>query len=359
MIFRKVVGIINSVEIKLYEKLISKYVEKVKHVDGVKAIMQMGSFTAPGLSDIDIIVVVDNDNFPKWEDISIKLLLKEEKGYEVIAHDVFVYPEYLSNYIEGLFYIDRKIMLYGEEIGGKLPAKMIEELKLILSFEYTINRLEILAMMVSSTQINIREILLYISTLRHTYTLLNSFKIIDDEECERRIAEIENLRLLSIDNGDIAFKEGLSQWILPSYEAVYESVLLLGEKLNYRSVKPKKWVLNYKKLVVDTDTVPAAVTFFTKNDKLNKKFRGKVLVEAMPSLVHNHVDQYKKMKEKNKNDFEELDAIHLRYQLAICHKKFIKQSGYPLAKSYIIIENERPRLQDIIKEAFLTILSIT
>jgi len=358
MIFKKISGLINTVPLSTYEELISLYVDKVKGVKGVVSIIQMGSFTAPGLSDIDIIVIVDEYNLPKWEEISIKKLLVEENGFEVIAHDVFAYPKYLAKYIEGLFYLDRKKVLFGKEIGGYLSSEMIDKLKLILSFEYTVNRLEILVTMTSLPDISIRDILLYISTLRHTYILLNSFDIISDKECNSRIVEIENLRKYSLDNNDYEFKNDLNNWIVPSYKAVYNSVLLLGIKLNYEPLpKRRKWILNYKKLIFDIDKVEEAVKFFVKNDTFNKKFKGRILVEAMPSLIHDHIGKYKNLVKNEVQEFDKLDAINLRYSLAIKHKEFIKSTNYPLAKSYIIIENELPRLQDTIKKLFLRIIS--
>ena len=41
-------------------------------------------------------------------DISIRELCKGCEAFEVIAHDVFIYPEFIAKYIEGLFYINKK-----------------------------------------------------------------------------------------------------------------------------------------------------------------------------------------------------------------------------------------------------------
>ena len=72
MRFNKLHGSIKYVSLSVYNELISSYVNIVKKVEGVKSIVQIGSFSTPGLSDIDIIVIVDDLNPPKWDEISIK-----------------------------------------------------------------------------------------------------------------------------------------------------------------------------------------------------------------------------------------------------------------------------------------------
>jgi hypothetical protein len=358
MIFKNIYGKINLVPLTAYEELISNYVDIVKEVTGVKSIIQIGSFTVPGLSDIDIIVIVDDKNPPDWEDISIRKLLKGQKGYEVIAHDVFVYPEYLSKHIEGLFYIDRKIILYGDDIGGQLSVEMVEDLKLILSFEYTVHRLETLVMLTALTNTNIRDILLFVSTLRHTYMLLANFKIISRQDCEKRIKEIEDLRKLSIDNESYDFKNKLNEWALLSFEAIYNSALLLGDKLKYSpNTSLKKWILNKNKLIYVKDNINDAISLFVKNEKFNTNFKGRVLVLPMPGYVCNHIKKYKEIEYINNIDISNMDPIYLRYRLATEHKKFIKLNKYKNFSSYIIIENRKSSLQDRIKEIFLKIIS--
>ena len=358
MIFKNLYGTINSVSLSIYEELISTYVEAIKNVDGVKSIIQIGSFTTPGLSDIDIIVIVEDENPPKWEDISLMKILKGKEGFEVIAHDVFVYPFSLSKYIEGLFYLDRKKVLFGGDIGGVLSIKKIDGLKLILSFEYTIHRLETLLILVSLKRTNIRDVLLFISTLRHTYKLLSDFDIITKEECENRVSKIELLRNSSINNSSETFISELNNWIIPSFEAIFNSALLLSEKLNYDNSENKKtWVLNYKKLIFDFNDSKMATKFFKKTEFLNKLFSGKVLIEPMPSTLHQHIKNYKKSNYFGVNKIDTLELNIMRYNLAIEHTNFINLNKYPIAKSYIIIDEKVPKTQDLMKRYFLKVLS--
>tara|TARA_B110000091_G_scaffold214551_1_gene268972 strand:+ start:1719 stop:2810 length:1092 start_codon:yes stop_codon:yes gene_type:complete len=358
MNFRNLYGQINFVPLSQYEKLISEYTEIVKKVVGVKSIIQIGSFTTPGLSDIDIIVIVEDKTPPKWEDISLLKILKGKEGFEVIVHDVFVYPFSLSKYIEGLFYLDRKKVLFGDDIGGLLSVKKIDGLKLILSFEYTIHRLETLLILVSLKKTNIRDVLLFISTLRHTYKLLSDFNIITKEECEKRVSKIELLRNSSVNNSSEALYPELIDWIVPSFEAIFNSALLLSEKLKYDSSENnKKWVLNFKKLIFEVNDTKMATKFFKKTEFLNKLFSGKVVIEPMPSTIHKHIENYNKSNYIGINKIDTLELKTMRYVLAMEHAKFIKLNKYPIAKSYIIIDEKVPKTQDLMKLYFLKMLS--
>ena len=356
MKFQNVTGSINSVNLSKYDELIKFYVNQVKKVDGVKSIIQMGSFTTPGLSDIDIIVIVDDISPPKWDDISMLQLLKSMEGFEVIAHDIFIYPESLSKYIEALYYVDRKIILYGDGIGGLLAEKEIQDLKLHLSFEHTTHSLEALVNLTSLPSVNIRQILLFFSTLRHTYRLLQSFNLISKKDCKLKVQQIELLRTNSLDNKSDKFKLELNEMIIPSFMALFESIILLGNQLNYKNfTQDNNWILNYRKLIYNFDKTNNALDFFVRNDKFNKFFKGRILIQPFPNIIQNYIVTYLNY---SKNVFEEEECLmKLRYNLVMKHKEFIITNNYPVSGSYLIIENKKGNIQARIKKIFLTLLS--
>ena len=349
MEFNYIYGNINAVSLSVYDKLILKYVNIVKKVKGVVSIIQIGSFSAPGLSDIDIIVIVDDNDPPKWKDISILKILGQEEGAEVIAHDVFVYPKSIAKYIEGLFYLDRKKVLFGDDIGEYMTEEKINDLKLILTYEYTVHRLESLIAMLSIKKNHIRSILLFISTLRHTYKLLSDFNIISVEESEQKIIEIEVLRKKAIENRYETLKAELNNWILPSFTAIYSSILLLNKKLSYSKANNNKWILNYRKIIFNIDSIEEASLFFLKNDAFNKRSKGRILMIPMPSAIQEHIVNYKKRNYFDEKNFDEINLKMLRYNLAKRHETFIKSNNYPIAKSYIITEDKEIKLKDRVK----------
>lgn len=357
MNFNKITETISYVPLETYDDLIAYYVDTVSKIKGVKSIVQMGSFTSPGLSDLDLIVIVDDHHPPKFEDVSLKKILNGKSGAEIIAHDVFIYPSSLSKYIEGLFYIDQKTLLFGDPIGGHLPAQKIEKLKLILSFEYTIHRLESLVALTYMPVVDIREILLFISTLRHTYKLLADFNIISEEECKEHVREIEELRTEAIDNDSQSFKSKLNDWILPCFRAIYGNAIKLGELLGYdNGMARNKWILNSKKLIFTFDNLVNSEMFFRKSQFFNKTFRGKVTVQAMPAAAEIHT-QYYQSASAYAGDLEQLAPLDLRYNLALRHAEFLTKHNYPIAKTYIIIDKKQKNMTDYVKGAFLTIAS--
>ncbi len=364
--FGDISGKINYIPLSIYEDLISTYVNKVSKVAGVKSIIQIGSFTAPGLSDIDLIVVVNDQTPPKWEDISIKNIIKEKKGSEVIAHEVFVYPESLAQYIEGLFYLDRKKILFGKDIGNVFSKKEIEKLKLILSFEYSVHRMETLFSMLSLPNIQTRNILLFYSTLRHTIKLLNDFNFISTAEKEKKIKQIEDLRQKSINcKSENELIEKLNNWIVPSYKILFDAIILFGKKINNKdSINfPKKWILNHKKLIYNHLNNNDSLILFNKFYKYNKAFKGKILFEIMPYFVYFHVKLYNNMslnniKLDNTNNFNTLNTFQKRYVLANKHAEFIRKNNYQIPASYIVIENKPVTITKKVKKTILNILSL-
>jgi len=358
MKFSNVHGVINKVDVSLYSTLINTYVDKVSKVKGVKSITQMGSFTAPGLSDIDLIVIVEDDTLPSWESISIKKILENEKGNEVIAHDVFVYPESLADYLDGLFYIDQKNTLYGSQINSRFSKIQRQQLKLLLSFEYTVNRLEILVSLLAAPRVDVRSIMLFISTLRHTYTLLYNFNIISDTHRLEKINEIEDLRATCLDNSSPDLIEELNRWIEPSFSVIFQAIVSLGERLGYKSdtVYEKSYILNFKRLISFEISKESAFNFLLKKNLWNKKFKGKLFFTPMPAVVYQHIRNYKNTKLKNIQD-SNVKPIEIRFNLAMAQKGFITRSKYPLAKTYRIVENIEPRMPDMLKWVFLKFIS--
>ena len=116
-----ITGSINPVPLSSYKEIIENYMDKTGNLEQVSSIIQMGSFTTPGISDIDLIVVIkEGMPFPEWNEISLKNISKDHKDAEVIAHDIFVIPESVAKNAEAYFYIDQRNILKGERLGGYL-----------------------------------------------------------------------------------------------------------------------------------------------------------------------------------------------------------------------------------------------
>ena len=80
------------------------------------------------------------------------------------------------------------------------------------------------------------------------------------------------MKLFSVKSEDLTDK--LNSWIIPSFEAIYRSILMLKDKLGYDNVDniDKKWILNYKKLVFEINNAKDTTSFFKNYDHINKFF---------------------------------------------------------------------------------------
>lgn len=80
------------VPLATYEAYVGRYVQHVKDVPGVRAIYQMGSTSAPGISDLDLIVVVDDPYRPAdYQRLSVRKVFGDDaEARYLFIHDVSV-----------------------------------------------------------------------------------------------------------------------------------------------------------------------------------------------------------------------------------------------------------------------------
>ena len=191
----KIVGEIRKIPIQSYKDIIDHYVDKVSILPAVKAIIQMGSFTTPGLSDIDLIVVLkEGYAAPSWGEISLKKHSEHFEHKEVIAHDIFVINEFIADNAEAYYYIDNQNVLYGCKIGGVISEEIAFDLRQIISLEYSVFSIENIFKLLLKEEIDIRTILLLISTSRHTAFTANSLGIISSDEKSQIVSRVEKIR---------------------------------------------------------------------------------------------------------------------------------------------------------------------
>jgi len=110
-----------------YEVVIQESVTKIKAVPGVTSIYQFGSVSHPGISDIDLIVVVDDNIVGKQLTKELNYLLKKHSFF--FEHYPFVMPKKVMQNISLIFPVSNMKPLWGEEI--ELIQHDEETLKLI------------------------------------------------------------------------------------------------------------------------------------------------------------------------------------------------------------------------------------
>lgn len=96
----------------VYTDQIEKYKQRVVTLPGVRSLYLMGSINAPGLSDIDVIVVVDDD-FSR--ELSNELSVSGLDN-RIFLHGPIVVPKSLAENFQYIFYASNLKCLFGEKI---------------------------------------------------------------------------------------------------------------------------------------------------------------------------------------------------------------------------------------------------
>lgn len=353
--FPRQTGLIEAVNVSYYEDIISNYVNAIQDLEGIIAVIQIGSFTAPGLSDIDIVVVVDEDNFPPWDKISLVLNSQNMPHKEVLMHDIFVIPKSISNYIESFFYIDQQKVLIGEKIGGLIPSDEISRYKVLIAFEYSVHRLDILMSILKKEEVSYREVLLFVSTLRHTYRMLGDLELIDQSTVESKIFKIERLRSESLEGNF----HNLDFWAEESISLLHLACSILGKKMygELKATKPTTgWILSKKKLIVNIQD-DRIVDCWKRVLRLQSLaiFPKFLMITPLSSYVYHHVQNYLNLSSpegiylRDKYGRKSLKSIKIsglyqnlltrRAEKVVSHWHFIDQTGYFKAsgRGYIIL----------------------
>lgn len=351
-----ILGNINRVPLSSYKEIIENYIYKVSKLNDVLSIVQIGSFTSPGISDIDMIVVIkDGANFPNWNDISLKNISKNHKDADVIAHDIFVIPEYVAQNAEAYFYIDQQIVLKGDQLGRQLSSDLANKCKEFLALEYAVFSLESIANMLLSSTIKLRNIILLISTMRHSANIAFDLKLINKEKKIALIQEIEKLR------SDVLSKEYSSKdfsYLFEKFISLLNDTIVTFSKKLTAGIDTKKlkmkWRTNYQTAMIgikeEADFPEAFLNIITKQkDSFFSKYT-KIL--PVPIRFQMHMGAYLDGDEEParffKNRFKKFPVFHdtnelntkarlVRGKVVKQHWNFINQSGYlqSSGKAYI------------------------
>ena len=372
-----IVGKVEPVSLDIYQNIISNYVNQVKDLEAVVSIIQIGSFSALGLSDVDIIVVLDEElSLPQWKDISLLELSKDLDGKEVIAHDVFTIPKSIADKAEAYFYIDKQNVLYGKSIGGNLNKVIVDKCKSFLAFDYSIFNIEVLFNVLLSSSIDLRKIALFISTMRHSLVLALDLGIIEQTQKEKRFNEIERFRQSVLHNN---FKKEEIERLLSEFLKLllltYEAIGI--QKLELHNVEPS----NLKKLNKNVRTTYLSVKksdnyleIFQKwlNKHRNTFFSKYITLIPVPELANRHFQAYlgsstetaKKLQGIFNTPFlkdvsEENNYIRgLRVEIAYEHWEFIRKTNYKSSGvTFIGFSNPFPIEQSKVKKIVRYIFS--
>ncbi len=191
----RVINDIQKLSIDDYQCLVRQYIDYVKEKPFVKSIYQIGSVNDPGISDVDLVVVVDNCCNPHAIN---QLSINQSQGNNalkyIIFHDIYLYDrESFKNFHYSL-YCDNLELLYGEpQPVNKIEASQIDIISLQIIFDFISSRLVQFQQFLASGQLSLRGILVRVSSIKHSYMLLNNLGI-EDEEIRKFVERAMDIR---------------------------------------------------------------------------------------------------------------------------------------------------------------------
>ena len=370
-----IVGSIRSIPISSYKEIINNYVEKAGKLEQVSSIIQMGSFSKPGISDIDLIVTIkDGMRYPSWEEISLKKIAKDHRDSEIVAHDIFVIPESIGQKAEAYFYIDQQNVLKGKPLGGQIEKELAEKCKEFLAIEYALFTLDSIASLLLSPNVDLRSITLLISTMRHSAILAFNVKIIGEEEKEMLISKVEKLRS-DILSSNYSLKD-FSYLFEKFINILNKTIRVILKNLNKGIVGghlKKSWIVSSKAAMVGVDDEIDYLQSFLKliarqKDSFVSKY---IKLFSVPVESQMHIGAYLDGNEKAavylRNNFKTVQPFHdknvlnaearrLRGEIVRTHWEFITKTGYlkSSGKSYCGLSYpEKKSYKSILRKSFL------
>ena len=196
----KVTAVNDVLKLKLedYVEYTNQLVENIYEFDQVCSVYQLGGWSQPGISDIDLIIVTD-DQGNKLLDLSKKILCGTLEQNYMLMHPPFVIPKSVFKYLQVFFYCSDLRLLRGEaleieKISGEFKRDV--ELYKILSFLlHTFPRFN-----GSNNSLSLRSFLTFSYSLKHSYQILQDFDDnYKDHIIEDYIQKITELREESLE----------------------------------------------------------------------------------------------------------------------------------------------------------------
>ena len=204
------------IPIQNYEMNIEAYSAHLENQDDVLGLFSMGSIHVPGLSDIDLIVIVKNmiSNVAKLSPFDLNL------DRRLFVHDVFVLNLDLVDHFNYIFYptnIKPLFIKSGTRISFPSLHSISRELKLIYLIELGKMRLDQLCAISRLQKCNVRKLITRVSSIIHSLNISDelSLKIPDEVyEYKNYILSLRNdwtkNQGVAIQHVDKIFEDGLN-----------------------------------------------------------------------------------------------------------------------------------------------------
>jgi hypothetical protein len=307
------------ISIRHYQENIEAYTAHLKNLKEVLGLFSMGSISAPGLSDIDLIVVVRNE-IPHSVTLSPFDLNLDRRLFQ---HDVFVLNLKLVKNFDYIYYpTNIEPIFMKNDILISFPSlySISEELKLIYLIELGRMKLEQLCAISRSGKCNIRKLITRVSSIIHSLNIAGELSIEVPESVKAYRDRILSLRSnwaknagTSIHHIDEIFDDGLKCWcrILEAASKKFGQM----DGINCNEQPSTRKFIN--------------IRFSDRNCcRLVKDRRGRYRQVFLPKNIYYHYEGYRKPGE-SKYHREQVKRLNLIME----HRRFLKKTGLTFSMS--------------------------
>ena len=181
--------------VEAYADELEHYLQRVNGVRGLLSVMTMGSVGAPGLSDMDIICVVEEQvRAREMPGLDISAGARER---EIFIHGPIVVPEPLVGELNYIFPISTLQNHWGEPLAQMVKPPAEEEhaaLALVYLVDFTLSRLLQHSVVKTSGVLDKRGWLTRLWSLTHSERLCNSAGIVLQPHWVRLLRDIRSVR---------------------------------------------------------------------------------------------------------------------------------------------------------------------
>ncbi|HII60990.1 hypothetical protein [Pyrococcus horikoshii] len=215
-------GYPTQLSISTYEEVLSEYVDLISQDDNVLAVYQSGSISVPGISDLDIFIVLD-DPFNKNTIEVLRNWRRDMTSRYIFYHSPFIiskedFPS--IKYVHTAFNLRR---IYGSEIPIINPSNdEITFIKILNILDWSYILTVSLSEMFLRRKIHMRTALMTLGSVAHTLALAQD--ILGCKDYRKIIRSIRAFRRNFFKLPDHGYKYRMPDLIIKSFEALIDIV---------------------------------------------------------------------------------------------------------------------------------------
>jgi len=179
---------------KDYIDALQQYISYIRGFSDVISVYQFGSVSIPGLSDIDLLIILqDQLAASKAKDYRIERFNKKVRY--IFMHQPFILNEFVFQNLNQLFYINNLKYIFGRELSIQaIDEGQQQELMLVINIKRLSVLLRNFSSYISANSVSSRECLVNLNSLKYTIHCLGLIFNVHKEEWLQYIQQVENLR---------------------------------------------------------------------------------------------------------------------------------------------------------------------